>query len=343
MNVDFAFPASGVTGLFGPSGSGKTTLLRCAAGLSRASGGFMEFNGETWQDDNNNFFIPAHQRRIGYVFQDARLFWHLNVKNNIEFGYNRIPEGERILKPDEVVEWLSLGHLLDRYPERLSGGEKQRVAMARAILTNPKLMLFDEPLASLDDDGKREIMRFLEVLHEKLSIPSIYVTHSIGEIQRLADYLALIKDGAIYAHGPLNEVITNLNLPLAGMKETGSVLESTVLRHDEQYHLTELGFAGGVIMAPKIERPIGSHVRVKIPARDVSLALQYPRQTSVLNIFEGSVVEIASHDPAYMMVSVKIGGNSILLSRVTKKSAESLDLKPGRLVVAMVKSAVLDV
>jgi molybdate transport system ATP-binding protein len=348
LDVDFAAPATGVTGVFGPSGSGKTTLLRCVAGLERAPGGLLEVAGETWQDEARGRFLPPHRRRAGFVFQEAGLFPHLSVRRNLEYGWRRTAAGERRVGIDEAVEWLGLGPLLARSPGALSGGERQRVAVARALLTSPRLLLMDEPLAALDAAARDEILPYLERLHASLAIPVLYVSHSAAELLRLADHLLLLAAGRLRAAGPVAEVSTRLELlPWGPEAELGVVVDARVAGHDEAFDLTYLDFAGGRMSLPRHAAAApGSRQRVRILARDVSLALEKPERTSVLNVFQARIVEIGetgeggADQAPQPLVKLDAGGVA-LLSQITRKSLAVLELRPGLEVYAVVKGVAL--
>ncbi len=360
LDVDFSAPAAGVTGVFGPSGSGKTTLLRCVAGLERPAGGLLEVAGEVWQDEARGIFLPAHRRRVGYVFQEAGLFDHLSVRRNLEYGLRRTPAAERRVALAEAVEWLGLAPLLGRSTRALSGGERQRVAIGRALLASPRLLLMDEPMAALDAAARGEILPYLERLHARLEVPALYVSHSAAEVLRLADHLLLLGAGRVRAAGPVAEVATRLDLlPWApeadpgGVGGAGAVVEARVVAHDEEFGLTYLDFAGGRLSLPRHEVAPGSPLRVRILARDVSLALEQPRRTSVLNIFPARILEIGGpggvHEgtggavaPPAAQPLVKLdAGGAVLIAQITRKSLVALDLRPGQEVYAVVKGMAL--
>jgi molybdate transport system ATP-binding protein len=297
LDVEIRAPASGITAVFGPSGAGKTTLLRCVAGLEPAAGGWLEIGGERWQDEATGLFLPPHRRAVGYVFQEPVLFAHLSVRRNLEYGLRRTPSGGRRVSFAEAVAWLGLEPLLARHPQSLSGGEKQRVAIGRALLVSPRLLLMDEPLAALDAGARGEIFPYLERLHAELSIPVLYVSHSPAEVMRLADHILLLAAGRLRAAGPLHELATRLDLlPWAPEAELGAVIEARVAEHDERFALTHFDFAGGRLSLPRQPYPLGSRQRVRVLARDVSLALDYPRRTSVLNVFAARILEIGELD-----------------------------------------------
>jgi molybdate transport system ATP-binding protein len=340
LDAAFEAPGRGVTALFGPSGSGKTTLLRCLAGLERASSGYLEVNGEIWQDDSRDICLPTHRRPLGYVFQEASLFPHLDVRRNLEYGWKRIPAVQRRVGFEQAVELTGIGHLLERNPARLSGGERQRAAIARALLVSPDLLLMDEPLAALDMASKRDILPYLERLHDELSIPVLYVSHSPDEVARLADYMVLVDGGKTVASGPLKAMLTRLDLPLAHGDEAGVVIDTVVGEHDETYHLTRLDFAGGSISVARQPHALGRPLRLRIHARDVSLALERHVDSSILNILPARVMEITDENPAQAMVRLDAGGVT-LLARITRKSSALLGLEPGMAIFAQVKSVAL--
>ncbi len=339
LDVAFDAPMRGITALFGPSGCGKTTLLRCVAGLQRASG-FVTVGGESWQDDDAAVFVPPHRRAVGYVLQETGLFPHLDVRRNLEYGYRRIAPGDRRVSFDEAVALLGVDGLLERSPTRLSGGQRQRVAIARALLTSPRLLLMDEPLASLDAASKRDILPYLERLHDELSMPVFYVSHAGDEVARLADHLVLIEDGGVHAAGPFSELSTRLDIARGHGAEVDTVIATRVARHDETWHLTELTFSGGTFNVARNGLPAGHPVRLRVLARDVSVTLDKQPGTSILNVFPATVDELVDEEPGQVLVRLDLNG-SALLARITKKSAHSLSLKPGMRVFAQVKAVAL--
>jgi molybdate transport system ATP-binding protein len=347
LDVDLRLPGKGVTALFGPSGSGKTTVLRCVAGLERAPRGFLSVAGETWQEDDakvgRSFFLPTHKRPLGLVFQEASLFPHLSVRGNLEYGMkragNRAGEGF-----DASVDLLGIRPLLERDPERLSGGERQRVAIARALLTRPRLLLMDEPLAALDGKRKREILPYLEKLHDELEIPVLYVSHSPDEVARLADHLALFENGQVTASGPLIETLARADLSTAFTEDAGVVIEATVAAHEAD-GLTRLEFPGGKLYVTQRDRLPGSRVRCRIQASDVSLALAAHHDSSILNLLPARVENIVPADlPGHVLAQLKLTATlhaPRLLARLTERSRHALALTPGMEVIAQVKSAAL--
>ena len=340
LHADLQVFAHGIIALFGPSGSGKTTLLRCIAGLEPTADGMFQVKDEVWQDGAN--FLPVYQRPLGYVFQEASLFPHLSVRQNLEYGLKRILPAQRKVQLALAVEWLGLGNLIDRRDSAsLSGGERQRVAIARALLTSPRLLLMDEPLSALDAASKREIMPYLERLHGELDIPVIYVSHSLEEVSRLADQLVLMEQGRVIASGALNEVLGRLDLPTAHLDDTGAVIEASVAFHDEAYHLTRLDFYGGSLWVSKVERALGSMVRARVLARDVSIATVMPQGSSISNILEARINDIRLEGPDRVNLRMSIGSGQTLLSRITLRSCDQLGLAPGMGVFAQVKSVAL--
>jgi molybdate transport system ATP-binding protein len=342
LNVDMDVPMSGITAVFGPSGSGKTTLLRCLAGLERAPHGFMQFGNDVWQDEKIDLCLPLYKRPIGYVFQEPRLFPHYDVRANLLYGYKRIPLEERRLAIEQVVDILGIGHLLERRIHKLSGGEQQRVAIGRALLTSPKLLLLDEPLASLDIQRKQEILPFMRRLHEELRIPVMYVSHAINEILQLADRVVLLNEGTVVADGPLNEMLTSLKFRgNFGTHRIGAVLDARVAAHETEYGLTRLAFNGQSLFVPFQSVAVGQVVRVHILSSDVSLVVgKSVAPTSVLNILEATIVEIQGMNQSSVDVLLDIG--TPLVASITRKSLANLGLKPGHRVFAHIKAVALN-
>lgn len=335
LAVDLDLPGSGITVLFGPSGSGKSTLLRCIAGLEKAPEGFLQIDGEIWQDSDRRVFLPTHTRSLGYVFQEANLFPHLSVKGNLQFGLKRIGKSNGIdLKA--ILELLGIGHLMDRTPDRLSGGERQRVAIARALALNPQILMMDEPLAALDFKRKQEILPYLIRLHRELNIPVLYVTHSQQEVAQLADHLVIMEDGKTLASGPLSETLSRLDVPMAQDRDASTVWPVTVAGHEAAYHLTHVAFEGGIISLPSFAAEIGTPLRIQIYARDVSITLQEPAATSILNVLPATIAGIVDDDRGHSVVRLQIGTQP-LLAHITLKSAKLLDLRVGMQVFAQIK------
>jgi molybdate transport system ATP-binding protein len=346
LEVDLDLPGSGVTALFGRSGCGKTTLLRCIAGLERGSGR-LAVNGETWQDEAR--FVPTHQRPLGYVFQDARLFAHLDVRRNLDYGRRRtasaVPKGDtaahNFSRRDAIIDLLGLGPLLDRMPARLSGGEQQRVAIARALLTSPRLLLMDEPLASLDHARKQEFLPWLERLRDELDIPLIYVSHAPDEVARLADHIVVMEAGRAVAQGPLAETLARIDLPIRLGEDAGAVFAATVAERDAEWHLARVEFDGGELWVRDNGTPVGRRVRVRILARDVSIANSRHDDVSIMNLLPATVLAHTGEDhPSAVLLQLRIGGTT-LLARLTRRSAQRLDLAPGREVWVQIKAVAL--
>jgi molybdate transport system ATP-binding protein len=335
LSVDLCLPGSGVSVLFGHSGSGKTSLLRCMAGLQQATRGFLQINGKIWQDSENGVFIPTHKRSLGYVFQEANLFPHLTVKDNLLFGLKRIGKSTNDLS--HILDLLGIAHLLERMPDRLSGGERQRVAIARALALNPEILLMDEPLAALDFKRKQEILPFLVRLHQELNIPVLYVTHSQQEVAQLADHLVIMDEGKALASGPLSDTLSRLDLTLAHEGDAATVWQTQVVGHEAEYHLTKVAFTGGVLSLPSLLLAIGTPVRVQIYARDVSITLQAPIATSILNVLSATITGIADADSGQNVVRLQVGTHP-LLAHITHKSTVLLGLKIGMLVYVQIKA-----
>ncbi len=341
LDVDLQLSGRGVSALFGASGSGKTTCLRAIAGLERAPGGYLRVNDAVWQDDARGIFLPTHQRMLGYVFQEASLFAHLDIRRNLDYGMRRVPVGNRKVDRQHVLELLGIDALQDRMPEHLSGGERQRVAIARALLTSPQLLLMDEPLAGLDLARKQEILPYLERLHDALEIPMLYVSHAPDEVAHLADHLVVLEQGRVLASGPLSETLARLDLPIQLGEDTGVVLEGAVAERDAHWHLARIAFSGRELWVRDSGVPIGQRVRVRILARDISLALETHSDSSILNVLRSTVEQIADDThPALALVRLNAGGVP-LLARVTRRSAANLQLHPGQSLWAQIKAVAL--
>lgn len=342
LNVDLDVPMSGITAIFGPSGSGKTTLLRCLAGLERALNGFLQFGDDVWQDERRGHCLPLHERPIGYVFQEPRLFPHYNVRANLLYGYKRIAVDARRIVMEQVVEILGIGHLLERRIHKLSGGEQQRVAIGRALLTSPRLLLLDEPLASLDIQRKQEILPFIHRLHTEFQIPILYVSHSLTEILQLADRVVLLNEGRVQGVGSLNDVLTDLQFRESfGAHRIGAVLDAHVAHHDPHYGLTQLAFNGQSLFVPLQPVAIGQAMRIHILSSDVTLAPGPTyAPTSVLNILDATVVDVREITPSSVDVFLDIGAP--LVASITKKSLMTLGLKLGQRVFAHIKTVALN-
>ena len=348
LDVAFETPMRGITALFGPSGCGKTTILRCMAGL-RHLPGRLAVNNQVWQDDGRGVFLKPYRRAVGYVFQEASLFAHLTVHKNLLFGAQRVQGHMRGQASDggvkfgDAVDMLGLETLLNRTPGALSGGERQRVAVGRALLSQPELLLMDEPLAALDHETKEEILPYLETLHEHLSIPIVYVSHDIAEVARLADRMVVLSNGKVAMEGDVTSVLERLDLTdSADRFEAGVVLAARVVRHDEKFQLTHFDHHGQSFVTPLVKVAAGDEVRLRVRARDVSLATQMPIGISVRNILKGIVAEIREESgTAYAEILVDIGGAKIR-SRVTRAAVADLGLSIDAPVYALVKSVTFE-
>ncbi len=336
LDVDLSLPNSGITVLFGESGSGKTTFLRCIAGLERAPQAYLEVNQQVWQDSTSGLFLPTYRRALGYVFQDAQLFPHLTVADNLAFGLKRIKNNVGTTDLKTVVELLGIGSLLKRLPERLSGGERQRVAIARALVLNPDILLMDEPLASLDAKRKQEIMPFLKRLHQELTIPMLYVTHDQQEVAQLADTLIILSNGEVQAFGAIEEMQNRVDISLAQERDAATVWQATIAEHESNYHLTRVDFLGGSISLPTIAANIGTPLRIQIYARDVSITLEPSMASSILNVLAATITDITDDNQGRSSISLQIG-NQTLLAHITHKSAVLLKLQLGMKVYAQIK------
>ena len=341
LDADLVLPRRGIAVLFGPSGSGKTTLLRCVAGLERADGARVEIAGEIWQDDSRGIFLPTWRRPLGYVFQEASLFDHLDVRGNLAYGLRRAGPGETAMALQATIELLGIGALLERRTHQLSGGERQRVAIARALATQPRLLLLDEPMAALDYARRQDILPWLERLRDELHIPMLYVTHTADEVARLADTLIVLDQGRIVAAGPVAQVLAGVDTPVVLGEDAGALLEGAVVERDGRWHLMRVGFTGGSLWLRDSGLAPGARVRLRVLARDVSLATQEPHATSIQNLLPCVVrAVVPDTHPSQALVQLACG-ESVLLARITARAADALDLAPGKPVWAQVKSAAL--
>ncbi|MDX6749657.1 molybdenum ABC transporter ATP-binding protein [Geminicoccaceae bacterium 1502E] len=342
LDIAFSVDRPGITALFGPSGSGKSTTISAIAGLLRPAAGRIVVNGRVLLDTERGIVLPPRRRRLGYVFQDARLFPHLSVRSNLLFGWRRAGRPASRAEIDHLVELLGIGALLERRPGMLSGGERQRVALGRALLTAPEAVLLDEPLSALDHARKQEIMPYLERLRDEARMPMLYVSHAIDEVTRLADHMILLDGGRVAAAGAVSDVMARLDLfPLTGRFEAGAVLETVVGRHDAADALSELEFAGGRLVVPLVDAPPGARVRARVRARDVMLALHEPRDISANNILVAEVAGIRLDEGAFADVQLACG-TTRLVARVTRRSVERLGLCPGLPIVAIIKAVTVD-
>ncbi|MDP6437028.1 MAG: molybdenum ABC transporter ATP-binding protein [Gammaproteobacteria bacterium] len=337
LDAEFDVPATGITAVFGPSGAGKSTLLRIIAGLEPGEGE-IQVGSQHWLKPG--FSLRPNERPVGYVFQEASLFEHLSVEDNLYYGYRRVGKAERKIDFAHVTDVLRLGDLLPRRPATLSGGERQRVAIGRALLTSPRLLLMDEPLASLDFKHQREIMPFLESLCSDFGIPAIYVSHVPVEVSRLANQLVLLDKGKVTASGPVNEILTSFDLPMAHDLEAGAVIETIAGEFDSEFGLLDLEFAGGCFVVQGKQSAAGTGQRVRVLARDVSLALEKHTDTSILNILPVKIAEISEEPNGQSLVKLDCGGK-LLLARITRRSSARMQLEPGKAVYAQIKSVAL--
>jgi molybdate transport system ATP-binding protein len=337
-----SFQASeGVTALFGRSGAGKTSVVNAIAGTLRPDRGRIEINGEVVFDGERGVDVPTPKRRIGYVFQEGRLFPHLSVRQNLVYA-GLFSRGMPASEFWHVVELLGLRDLLDRRPGNLSGGEKQRVAIGRALLSSPRLLLLDEPLASLDAHRKDEVLQYIELIRDEIRIPIVYVSHAVEEVVRLADMVVLLAGGKVAALGPADEVMGRPDLRvLTGAFEGGAVIEAKVIEQDMQYDVATLAFEGGTLAVTNVDALIGEPVRVRIRARDVSIALERPQRISIQNVLRGRIATLGSERSGIVDVSIAIGATT-LRSRITARAVQQLGLATGLEVYVLVKAVSLD-
>ncbi len=337
LDASFGFSGPGVTALFGHSGAGKSTIIHAIAGLTQPDEGRIVVEGDILLDTAQRISVPAHERRMGVVFQDARLFPHLNVKANLLYGQRRTKENPSAGEIDGVVALLGLAHLLERKPRSLSGGERSRVALGRALLMHPRALLLDEPLAALDAARKNEILPYLERLRDESKIPILYVSHSMDEVARLADRIIVLHEGSVIAEGSLFDVTSNLDLIGGGAQLPGSVLEAVVSAHDKAHALSELRLSGETLVVPALNRNIGDKVRLRIDAQDVMLALTKPDGISANNVLAASISEVRAGSGPYEDVLLSVG-EARLVARITRRSAERLALEKGQKIFAVIKS-----
>jgi len=331
----------GVTALFGVSGAGKTSIVNAIAGLVRPDAGRITVGDVTLFDSATRVFVAPERRGVGYVFQEDRLFPHLTVRRNLRYGSRRNGGGRDAPDFDAIVNLLALERLLERLPHHLSGGEKQRVAIGRAVLSRPRLLLMDEPLANLDAARREEILPFLEQMCRDLAVPIIYVSHAIDEITRLADTLVVVDAGKTLAVGAVSEVTTRLDIaPLTDRRDAGTVLDGQIESHDPTFQLTTVSFPGGQLLVPAIEGRVGEKLRLRIQARDVAIATSTPSQISTLNCLPGVITEVGIPRHAHQDILVYVGVP--IVARLTLRSVADLGLAPGRHVTALIKSVAVD-
>ncbi len=351
FHVQAELPGLGITAIYGASGSGKTTLLRCIAGLQGNVQGSLSIKGETWLGDGVS--RPAHQRSVGYVFQEANLFPHLSAGDNLRYASRRAERHASAISESHLLEMLGIQHLLNRMPQELSGGERQRVAIARALLVNPQLLLMDEPLASLDAPRKKEILPYLEALHHELALPVLYVTHSLEEVARLADYLLVLDQGRVREQGPVMEVMARVDSALQQEEGNGAIVIGRIVERDATWHQVRVEFPGGSLWVSDSGDEIGAELRLRILARDVSLSLVDNSQSSIVNRLPCRVTSIADdRDQSMALIGLQAnqtseasGENkqrmSDMIARVSRRSLHELTLQPGMAVWAQIKSVAI--
>ncbi|MBG9387660.1 molybdenum ABC transporter ATP-binding protein [Caenimonas aquaedulcis] len=340
LDVDCALPAHGITCVFGPSGSGKTSLLRCIAGLERAAG-TVRIADAVWQDDAQGVFVPTWKRPLGYVFQEASLFDHLDVRGNLDYGAQRAGAAERRIALAAAIELLGIGDLLARPTHELSGGERQRVAIARALAAQPRVLLLDEPLASIDIARKQDILPWLERLRDELALPMVYVTHSADEVARLADTLVVLERGRVASTGPAARVLARTDDAALWGDDPGALIDGTLALRDGRWHLARVDFPGGSLWLRDDGVAAGQRARLRVLARDVSIATREPEGTSIQNLLPCTVQHIAADaHPSQLLVRLACG-ETTLLARITARAADSLGLATGMPVWAQVKSVAL--
>ena len=341
LKTEFEVEEGSITAIFGKSGAGKTSTINAIAGLTRPDVGVIQIGNTTLFDQNLKINLPIYKRQIGYVFQDDRLFPHMTVRNNLIYGAPKTRDVANSLNLTDITGLLELAPLLERRPRTLSGGEKQRVAIGRALLSNPKLLLMDEPLASIDVQHRFEILPFIQRVREKTGITIIYVTHALEEVIFIADQIILLSEGQVTAQGTVEEIMSRLDLhPMTSRFDAGAVISATYSGYDREFDLGELSFDGGTLRIAGLNAEIGIHLRAHIRARDVSLMLDKPKDTSVLNVFKGELIEIRHEEGPQLDLLINIG--TPLIARITRKSLNDLNLDIGSKVYAMIKAVAID-
>lgn len=345
LDISFEAPA-GVTGIIGPSGAGKTMALHAIAGLNRPDRARIALGDEIFTDTGQNTFLAPEKRHIGYVFQEARLFPHMSIAANLDYGLKRRGPGAPVPK-DEVIRLLGIAPLLEREPHSLSGGEAQRVAIGRALLSAPRLLLMDEPLANLDIGRRREIMPFLEALHRRLQLPVVFVSHNIDEIVRLADRVIVLHRGRIAAEGAVSDVLSRLDVQNlifgeAGADDLGTIVEARIASHDDAEHLTELTCPGARFFVARLPFAVGMPVRLRLRARDISIATEKPKSLSIQNMIEGEIAALTPTGPGQLEVTLRMRDGSIPFhALITQRAARQLGLTEGMTVWALVKTVAI--
>lgn len=336
IEAEFDIPSRGVLGIFGHSGSGKTTLLRCLAGLEKEVQGHIKFNGQDWLSNTQS--LSSQSRNIGYIFQEHRLFPHLNVQENLDYGTKRCTTNNTTsLDRKTLFELLNIGHLLNRKTQQLSGGEKQRVALGRALLKNPQIMLLDEPLASLDKKRKQEILPYLSRLHRELNIPMLYVSHSLEEVSLLCDHIIVMEQGRIQFKGHLHEALVSPESPLAKADDASAVLDGLVAKQEKEFQLSTIQTVNGNNIVVPGKAKIGQQVRVRIQASNISLCKSAISDSSILNIIEGNISAVVDESGSHVLLQIN-SRNDLLLARITKKSFQQLELSIGQTIYMQIKA-----
>ena len=336
LDVDLSLPAQGFTVIIGTSGSGKSTLLRCIAGLQSSQTSYLQIGTQTWADSQHQLCLPPHQRAVGYVSQHANLFPHLSVADNINYGCKRLPSPPSAIKLQALIERLGIAHLMNRTPITLSGGEQQRVAIARALALEPEILLMDEPLSALDWQRKDEILPYLQDLQHHLAIPILYVTHSWQEMAQLADHVVVLDQGRQIANGSLNAILHHPQCHRTA-HDIFSVWNVKVQAHDPIFALTQVQADGGELWLPQLDRPIGCELRLQLYARDISICLNQPATTSILNILPAQIEHIQDLNPGQCLIHLRLGSEP-LWAQITRRSCHGLSLQPGQAVYVQIKS-----
>ena len=342
LQTAFEAPSRGATVVFGPSGAGKSALLAAIAGLQRPDRGIITLAGDTLFDSARGIDLTTEDRCIGFVFQEARLFPHMSVRTNLQYGRKRRSDATAHASFDDIVALLGIGALLERRPGALSGGEKQRVAIGRALLSNPRLLLLDEPLAALDDPRKAEILPFLERLRDEVGVPMLYVTHAMEEVTRIADHLVLLDGGRVQASGPVADLMGRIDLPmLIDRGDAGTILIGNITGHDRDRGVSQITVGGVEFLLSLVNLPVGHVVRLRVLARDVAIATKRPEDLSVQNILAGRLAQMIERPNQRVLLRIQVGkdaGRAVLLSLLTADSARRLHLQVGQMVFALVKS-----
>jgi molybdate transport system ATP-binding protein len=342
LDVRFAIEKPGITALFGPSGAGKTTIVNAIAGLLKPREGRVIVGDDVLLDSQAHLFVSPRARRIGYLFQDARLFPHMDVETNLRFGWRRATERASDAEFQRIVSMLGLEQLLNRRPRNLSGGEKSRVALGRALLSSPRMLLLDEPLAALDTARKSEIMPYLERLRDEAALPMLYVSHALDEVARLADNVIVLKAGKVVAQGSVFDMLADLEaMQSVDAPSYGAVIDTRVKQHREDDALSVLSFDGGELIVPLVKRAIGTRLRIRIRAEDVMLATEEPRTISANNVLLCRVTAVRETSIAHADVQLACG-NTPFVARITRASTKRLALAPNVPVFAVIKSVIVD-